>query len=364
MQAGSVGTAPDMPPDGEVDHLRLIVAHSRLSTLGGGERATLALLEGLGTRHDVTLWASGYHPTQTYADLARYPRRDLLPPEWLLASPQADAVDAVIAQTFGAGLLALHYPHVVRVIHTLRSRYLRGNSRPDLALRRLLDRESIRHAAALVANSAYTAGEIARRYGRPAEVVSPGVEPAYFEVPEVPGEYALYVGRLAQEKGLERLLAWHRAVGCPLVLVGRGQPAYEARLRALAGPEVRFAGALIGADLRSVYARSRYLAFLPHAEEFGMAALEAMAASKPVIAAYEGALPELVSNDVTGYLVSTAEEYARSAQRLWDDEVLALRLGRAGRERARPYTWERYTAQIEEMCQAVARHQREDRREH
>lgn len=351
---------------GEAERLRLIVAHSRLSTLGGGERATLALLDGLSARHDVALWASGYRPAATYPGLISYPRRDLLPPAWLLASPDADVV---VAQTFGAGLLALRFPHVVRVVHTLRSQYLagplpnpspargrgaHGGHRPDLALRRLLDRESMRQAAALVANSAYTAREVERRYGRGAEIIPPGVEPAYFEIPETIGDYALFVGRLAPEKGLERLLAWHQAVDYPLVLVGRGSPAYEARLRGLAGPGVRFAGALTGEALRAMYARARYLTFLPHAEEFGMAALEAMAAGKPVIAAHEGGLPELVANGVTGSLVSSPEEYAMAATRLIGDDALALRLGRAGRERARPYTWDRYAARIEAICRAVA----------
>lgn len=336
------------------ERMRLIVAHSRLNALGGGERATLALLDGLSARHDVSLWASGYRPSATYAALADYPRRDLRPAEWFLASPPPSTA-AVIAQTFGAGLLALRFPRVVRVIHTLRSWYLAGGKRPDLVLRRALDRASVLRAAIVVANSAYTAREVERRYGRPAEVVSPAVEPAYFELPETAGEYALYVGRLAPEKGLERLLAWHRDARYPLVIVGRGELAYEARLCSLAGPEVRFAGALEGEALRAVYARARYLAFLPHAEEFGMVALEAMAAGKPVVAANEGALPELVTEGVTGYLVSSVEEYATAASRLTSDDDLAVRLGRAGRERARPYTWERYAARIEGLCLQVAR---------
>src|SRR5207302_11381551 len=108
------------------------------------------------------------------------------------------------------------------------------------------------------------------------------------------GHAALYVGRLAAEKGVERLLACTSGQPLDLRIVGDGDPRYVAHLRTLAGPRVHFLGALSGARLLDVYADCRFLLFLPHEEEFGMVALEAMAAAKPVIAAAEGALPTLV----------------------------------------------------------------------
>src|SRR5262249_55337667 len=163
------------------------------------------------------------------------------------------------------------------------------------------------------------------------EVVRPGVEEAFFGLPTTPGAYALYVGRLAPEKGVERLLDWSRDLPLDLVIAGTGAPAYVRHLRIRAGPRVRFVGPLRDAALRDSYARARFLAFPPHAEEFGLAALEAMAAARPVLAVAEGALAELVDDGQTGLLVRDGAEFARAARHLLADEALCLRLGAAGR---------------------------------
>jgi glycosyltransferase involved in cell wall biosynthesis len=334
--------------------VHIVVAHSHLASLGGGERCTLELLRSLSQHHDVELWAGGYRPEATYSELAEYPRRDLRPWEWLTARPDA-GVDAVVTQSFGASLLALRYPRTLCYVHTLRSVYLQGGARPDLIVRRALDRLAMRRAAALLTNSAYTASRIERRYGRIAQVVPPGVDPALLALPERVGSYALYTGRIAPEKGVERLLAWSRDLPLPLVLVGDGAPGYTARVRRLAGPQVELRGPLTGAALAAAYMGARFLAFLPHEEEFGLAALEAMAAATPVIATEEGGLPELVRTGETGLLVRNAQGFRAAATTLLDDDAACLQMGRAGRERVRPYTWKRFAAAIEQACIVTAR---------
>jgi glycosyltransferase involved in cell wall biosynthesis len=334
--------------------VRIVVAHSHLAGLGGGERCALELLRSLSRRHDVELWAGGYRPEATYPELAQYPRRDLRPWEWLTARSGA-GVDAVVTQSFGASLLALRYPHTLCYVHTLRSVYLQGGARPDLIARRALDRLAMCRAAALLTNSAYTASRLERRYGRTTQVVPPGVDTALLALPERVGSYALYSGRIAPEKGVERLLAWSRELPLPLVLVGDGAPDYVARVRRLAGPQVELRGPLTGAALAEAYAGTRFLVFLPHEEEFGLAALEAMAAAKPVIAADEGGLPELVRAGETGLLVRDAQGFRAAAATLLVDDAACLQMGRAGRERARPYTWERFAAAIEQACIAATR---------
>jgi glycosyltransferase involved in cell wall biosynthesis len=329
--------------------VRIIVAHSHLAGLGGGEHCTLELLRYLSRRHAVQLWAGGYRPQATYPELADYPRRDLAPWQWVTARPDA-AVDAVVTQSFGASLLALRHPQTLCYLHTLRSLYLRGGKRPDLIGRRALDRLVMRRAAMLLTNSAYTASRIERRYGRTAQVVPPGVDAALLALPERVGSYALYVGRIAPEKGIERLLEWSRDLPLPLVLVGDGTPDYVAHVRRLAGARVELRGPLTGVALAEAYTDARFLAFVPHEEEFGLAALEAMAATKPVIAADEGGLSELVRAGKTGFLVRDAETFQAAATTLIHNDAACLRMGRAGREQAQLYTWERFGAQVEQAC--------------
>lgn len=339
--------------------MRIVVAHSHLNEFGGGERVTLELLRELGRRHDVALWAGAYAPDRTFPSLDAFPRRDLRPAEWLLLRPDADAV---ITNTFGANLLALRHPATICYLHTLRSLYLQPSApslrTPGLALRRALDRASIRRAAALATNSAYTAREVHRRYARTAAVIPCGVTPAYLDLPPAPGTYALYVGRLAPEKGIERLLRWSAALPLDLVVVGRGAPDYEAYLRGLAGPRTTWAGALTGDALQAAYQGSRMLTFLPHEEEFGLVVLEAMAAARPVIAAPEGGIPEVVRDGETGFLVRSEQQFAAAVAALLADSARCLRMGLAGRAAAQPYQWDAMASAIERLCaQGVERRQ-------
>jgi glycosyltransferase involved in cell wall biosynthesis len=346
--------------------MKLVIAHSQLNTFGGGERSTLELLRRLGRRHEVELLTSQYIPKATYPELAEFPRRTLRSSQWLTTGESY--ADAVVAQSFGAYLLALRHPRTLCYVHTLRSRYLEdapssgsisgSNFRLDLALRRRLDRAAIGRAARVLTNSAYSAGKILERYGRAAAIVPPGVGEEYFArastVPAPAGGYALYVGRLAPEKGVERLLEWSRSLPVDLVVAGTGPPGFLARLRAMAGPHTTFTGPVTGSALVDLYAGCRYLAFLPDAEEFGLAALEAMASAKPVLATRRGALPELVQDGQTGFLVESAEEYIAAATRLSSDDNLCWLLGERGRRAARSYSWDTFADTIEQACLQVA----------
>jgi glycosyltransferase involved in cell wall biosynthesis len=72
-------------------------------------------------------------------------------------------------------------------------------------------------------------------------------------------------------------------------------------------------------------------------EPFGLVAVEAMAAGKPVVAAAHGGLLDIVEDGVTGLLVPPGDATALGGalNRLANDEGLRLRMGAAGRERQR-----------------------------
>jgi len=74
-------------------------------------------------------------------------------------------------------------------------------------------------------------------------------------------------------------------------------------------------------------------------EGFGLTALEAMACGAPVVVSDRGALPEVVGE--AGLVVApTATEVQRALGRLLIDPELSARLGRAGAERARAFSWD------------------------
>ncbi len=108
------------------------------------------------------------------------------------------------------------------------------------------------------------------------------------------GRFALAAGRLSPEKGFADAIDAARETGLPLVLAGDGPQADELRERA-AGVDVRFTGALPPDDLAALR-REAAVAVVPsrYAEILPLAALEAMAAGLPVVAADAGGLAEVV----------------------------------------------------------------------
>src|SRR5439155_11867247 len=157
--------------------------------------------------HDVRLLLGGFDPRRTFPERASLPFSRFGRLQWPTAHVSADAI---VTNSFGANLLSLRNgPRVAYWVHSTRSLFLRpGSRRLDLRVRRVLDWFAVRRSAQLVANSRYTAGRLWQLYRREADViVYPGVDLGLFR-PGTGGDaaYAITVGRLSPEKGLDRLL--------------------------------------------------------------------------------------------------------------------------------------------------------------
>ncbi|MGH2842535.1 MAG: glycosyltransferase, partial [Solirubrobacteraceae bacterium] len=147
-----------------------------------------------------------------------------------------------------------------------------------------------------VANSRVCQERIRRFWGREAPIVHPPVELARF-APGQPEDFVLLVGELVRHKQWELALRAARRAGVPVKVVGGGSDA--ARLRALYRDHAEFLGRVSDTELAALYARARALV-VPNAEEFGVAAVEAQAAGRPVVAARAGGALETVTEGVTG----------------------------------------------------------------
>jgi glycosyltransferase involved in cell wall biosynthesis len=96
---------------------------------------------------------------------------------------------------------------------------------------------------------------------------------------------------------------------------------------------VRFLGEI--GDVRTVLAACD-VALLPSTEEpFGRTIIEAMAMERPVIGTSVGGPPEIIEDDVSGFILppGDVERWTAQALRLIDDEPLRARIGAAARER-------------------------------
>jgi glycosyltransferase involved in cell wall biosynthesis len=147
-----------------------------------------------------------------------------------------------------------------------------------------------------VANSAVTAARIKRYFGRDATVLHPPVELARFR-PGPVGEHYLVVSELMAHKRIDVAVRAFNALRRPLVVVGDG-PELR-RLRRLAGPTVSFAGR-VGDTRVAELLRGARAVVVTAAEEFGIAAVEALASGRPVVAVRAGGVLESVEEGVTG----------------------------------------------------------------
>jgi glycosyltransferase involved in cell wall biosynthesis len=169
-----------------------------------------------------------------------------------------------------------------------------------------------------------------------------------------PGEDFLFLGRLSEEKGLDRLVSIWRDVPARLVVVGDGPE--RARLEAAAPGTVEFRGSVPPDQVPAYLARARALV-LPSIcyEGAPRTVVEAYAAGVPVVANRYGALPGVVSDGVTGLLVEPGDEGGwRSALASVMDDDNSERLGEGAFAAWRTgYSPERGIADLEAAYHAV-----------
>jgi glycosyltransferase involved in cell wall biosynthesis len=148
--------------------------------------------------------------------------------------------------------------------------------------------------------------------GLPAERIS--IKPNFVDIPQTAtGERSggLFVGRLAQEKGIDLLLAaLDRLPGTVIDIVGGG-PEMERMRR---HPGIRHAGMLTHDGVLARMQRAAYLV-MPSIwyETFALVVVEAFACGLPVIASRLGAMQELIDDGRTGLLFDpgSADDLAR-----------------------------------------------------
>jgi glycosyltransferase involved in cell wall biosynthesis len=158
------------------------------------------------------------------------------------------------------------------------------------------------------------------------------------------GQFALAFGRLSAEKGFDVAIDAAAIAGVPLKIAGEGPVERElARRIAQNKAPAELCGKVPPDKLRDMLRRAA-LVVVPTTgnETFGFAALEAMAAAVPVVAARAGALPEIVGDDAC---VPRGDALAMGARmhELWADPMRRADEGDAGLARARErFSEERY----------------------
>ena len=165
-----------------------------------------------------------------------------------------------------------------------------------------------------VANSETTRRRIGRYFGRDATVLHPPVDTARFSASDRIGDEYVVLSELMEHKRIDLAVRAFTRLGLPLLVVGNGPDAR--RLQRLAGPTVRFTGRLSDQRVAEILARARAVV-VPATEEFGIAAVEAHAAGRPVIALREGGARETLIEGINGTFFDepTVDALAEAVQR-------------------------------------------------
>jgi D-inositol-3-phosphate glycosyltransferase len=124
---------------------------------------------------------------------------------------------------------------------------------------------------------------------------------------------------------------------------------------------IKFVGARPQSQLSLYHAAADVVTMPSHYESFGMAALEAMASGRPVIATNAGGPATIISHGVNGLLTppDNATELAQHLAYVLQDSHTAYKLGTSARQRAERYGWSNIGCDILDIYRAVLRQQRE-----
>ncbi len=293
--------------------------------------------------------------------------------------------DLVASHYWLSGLIGLNLqrtrglPHVTS-FHTLAE--VKRRARPgehEAPQRAASEGELARSADLAIAWSPHERDAMVSYYGASAgrvAIIPPGVDTAKFRPLDQSkcrtklrlgnGRVLLYVGRLERLKGVDILLRAasqldHREDMTLLVVGGSANSPELERLKGISrdlGIErrVKFLGTVPQAELPAYYNAADVCVLPSYYESFGLAALEAAACGKPVVASRVGGLPSVVLDGRTGYLIAwrCPGPFVERLELLLTNGHLRRDMGAAAREHALTLTWDAAARRLLSAYEGVA----------
>lgn len=222
----------------------------------------------------------------------------------IVLSSSSSFAKGVIADPAGLHICYLHTP--TRFLWQERLGYVNDLPKPKIVKRflpsflhrlRQWDRLAAERPDILLTNSRTSQARISRFYQRPSSIIEPPVDIDRIPLSVKPGSFWLTGGRLVAYKRFDLVVRAFAKLNLHLKIFGDG-PERE-KLKKLAGPKTEFLGHIPEQAKLDLFQNA--IAFLhPQIEDFGITAVEAMAAGRPIIAFGQGGAAETVLDGITG----------------------------------------------------------------
>ena len=287
----------------------------------------------------------------------------------IIQSIQPDLLHAHYASGYGTlGRLAKFRPYVLSVWGGDVFEFPAASP-----LHRMLLRKNLVWADRVCSTSRFMANHVRRYYADEITVTPFGVDCSHFKPHDSasrPEEFVIGTVKLLDEKyGIDCLIKcfallkkrYGNSKKLRLVIAGEGP--LRQKLQKLAvtcgvSNSTEFLGFVPQSAVPEVLNRFSVFAALSNSdsESFGVAVVEASACALPVVVSDAGGLPEVVQNEVTGFVVPRCnpEAAAVAIARLIDDEPLRRRMGEAGRHFVLAnYEWSENASRMERLYESL-----------
>lgn len=247
----------------------------------------------------------------------------------------------------------------------------------DFADPRLFDfeKKAVSKAEHRFVVSEYWKEALKREYGYDSKIAYNGLDPEDFaRLPPRRSSQStlLFVGGLEPRKGLDYLVrAMPKVAECipdvRLIVVAksgfRGTDqvgAYQSLARELGVDDrISFRESVDQDTLLSFYSECDVVVLPSRNEGWGLSLMEAMACERPVVASRVGGIPELVRDGIDGLLVDTGDidQISGALVKLLQDPELRGRMGAAGRERVKAFSWDDTARSVLTAYESVLAHE-------
>lgn len=240
-------------------------------------------------------------------------------------------------------------------------------------------KKSMKRADVIITDSEFSKSEIEKyfpQYSHKVQVVYCGVNSDKFYPVEdnsviekvkksldIEGEYFLYLGTIEPRKNLERLIEAYSLLlkkdeNVPRLVMAGGKGwlnsnIYQKVVELKLEKYVQFTKYIPDEDLCPLINGATAFVFPSIYEGFGMPPLEAMACGVPVVCSKEASLPEVVGDCAVMIDAYDPQSIADGMYRIYSDKALADELKVRGLQRAKEFTWHRFSEKLHGIYEAV-----------